>query len=109
MEAAAWLINGCPNTADQTAALAAFGLSPEVALEPEAFELWSEHLPAVSVFFAAQTQWVVSQAGVVGFRYESLPLLLETSGVERADWPRVFQELQVMERHAVGIFSTKKQ
>lgn len=107
MEAAAWLINGCPNTADQTAALAAFGLRPEVALEPVAFELWAEHLNAVSVFFAAQTQWAVSHAGVLGFRYEVMPMLLETSGIERAEWPGVFQELQVMERHAVELFSRR--
>lgn len=104
MEAAAWLIKGCPEPSDQNAALAAFGLKPEVALEPVAFELWAEHLQAVSVFFAAQSQWAVTPAGILGLRYEALPLLMETSGIDRADWPSVFQDIQVMERHAVEVF-----
>jgi hypothetical protein len=62
----------------------------------------------VRVFAAAQTQWQVSMSGVVGLRYEALPVLLECQGVPRDQWPEVMDCLQVMEREAIELWRSKR-
>lgn len=71
-------------------------------------DLWPEHLAPVSAFMAAQTQWAVGPGGVVGLRYEALPMLLECQGVPRAQWPQLMADLQVLERRAIEIFREKR-
>ena len=71
-------------------------------------ELWPEHWVPVRVFAAAQTQWQVSMAGVVGLRYEALPMLLECQDVPRDQWPEVMACLQVLEREAIEHWRSKR-
>lgn len=62
----------------------------------------------VRVFAAAQTQWQVSMSGVVGLRYEALPMLLECRGVPRDQWPEAMACIQVMEREVIEHWRSKR-
>jgi hypothetical protein len=46
----------------------------------------------------------VGMGGVVGLRYEALPVLREAHGISPSDWPEVFECLQVIERRALEIW-----
>jgi len=58
----------------------------------------------VRLFAAASTQMNVSMSGVVGLRYEALGVLREAHGIPAADWPEVFDCLQVIERRALELW-----
>lgn len=47
------------------------------------------------------TQWNVGMSGVIGLRYESLPLVLKIHQVKHKHQQQVFNGLRVMERAAV--------
>jgi hypothetical protein len=46
----------------------------------------------------------VGMSGVVGLRYEALGVLREAHGIPAADWPEVFDCLQVIERRALDLW-----
>lgn len=56
------------------------------------------------LFAAASTQLQMGFSGPVGLRYEALPVLREAHGIAPADWPEVFDCLQVIERRALEIW-----
>lgn len=53
------------------------------------------------VFAGMLSQWNVGMSGVIGLRYEALPLVLEVQGIEPYERREVFDGLGVMERAAV--------
>lgn len=69
--------------------------------EPETVEVWSENYQIKQVFSAMISQWNVGMNGVIGLRYEALPLVLELHGIEAEQRREVFDGLRVMERAAV--------
>ncbi|MHB0925885.1 MAG: DUF1799 domain-containing protein [Gallionellaceae bacterium] len=69
--------------------------------EPETVEVWSENYQIKQVFSAMLSQWNVGMNGVIGLRYEALPLVLELHGIEAEQRREVFDGLRVMERAAV--------
>jgi len=94
IEAAQSLLAVRPDEATQLGQLAA-------VIGDQCTELWQDNVTAVEVFVDMMTQWNVGPAGVVGMRYEALPVVLRLRGVPPADRPDVFRCLRVMERAAI--------
>lgn len=72
----------------------------------EAVELWPENVASVDLFLAIETQW--HRAGMDGS-----PTGLDYAGVAaamqlRGDPPRLFDDLQVMEREFLAIMSQQR-
>lgn len=53
------------------------------------------------VFCAMDTQWRVGVTGPTGLDYGVLPTVLRLMGVQRSQWPRIWDALRVMERAAL--------
>lgn len=64
-------------------------------------ELWAENLRTVEVFSALGTQWNVGMGGLIGLRYEAVPIVLHLLKVPRAEWGELFDGLRIMERAAL--------
>ncbi len=88
-------------------ALAAFGLVAErPVFETASLGIWPENWAAVEVFSRMTTQLIVGgMGGVIGLRYEALPLMLRVCGVKRADEADVVAGVQVMEREMVQLLN----
>lgn len=74
------------------------------ALGEQVVGLWQDNVAAVEVFADMLTQWNVGPGGVVGLRYEALPLLLELRGIAAADSADIVAGVRVMERAALEHF-----
>lgn len=94
MEAALALMSGRPDDSTTLGALAA-------QLGEQHTELWQDNVAAVEVFVDMMTQWNVGPAGVIGLRYEALPVVMRMRGIPAADRADVFDGLRVMERAAL--------
>jgi len=69
---------------------------------PDDLLVWPENMPAVDVFCAMLTQWhYAGMGGIVGLRYEALPVVLALRGIQAADQPDIFEALGVMEGAAL--------
>lgn len=97
MEAAGRMLAGRPDDNSDLGRLAA-------QIGEDAQELWAENLPTVEVFADMMTQWNVGPGGVVGLRYEALPVVLDLHAIPATDRPGVFAGLRVMERAALEQF-----
>lgn len=53
------------------------------------------------------TQWNVVAGGVVGLRYEALPVVFDSVGVPPDDRPDVFDGLRIMEDAALEAMRAK--
>lgn len=69
--------------------------------EPEEIGIWPDNWPIKQIFCAMLSQWNVGMNGVIGLRYEALPMVLEIHGIEAEQKREVFDGLRVMERAAV--------
>ena len=73
-------------------------------------ELWPDMVPAVSLFFAMETQWRWVGAGMagafrVGLDYAALPAVAGVIQVEMT--PRVLADLRTLERAATAEWGRK--
>lgn len=101
-------MQGWDDGSEQTSALAAFGLSPEVPLGDEELAVWEENAEAVELFQRVITQWNYSAMGIpLGLRYEAVSLPLRIH-VPRARWAGVMDDLQVMELAALAVLRSEK-
>jgi hypothetical protein len=82
---------------------------PAHMFEPEKFEIWPEHLDALSMFMRCQTQWRAGPNGVLGLDYGVVLELSKLYAVE--DVQQMLGDLQVMEGHALHLIqeSAEKQ
>ena len=72
-------------------------------------ELWPEHEIVVRVFSSLDTQWRYAGMGsAVGLIYSEMPFVFEMEGIDRKDWPTLFDDLRVMER-AVLVLRSQNQ
>ena len=53
-------------------------------------ELWEENVPTVQIFDDMLTQWNVGPRGIVGLRYEALPVVIRMRNVPVANRAEVF-------------------
>lgn len=72
---------------------------------PADIELWPDNEPAVMVLVQMGTQWRVGMGGPVGLDYAALPFVMRVSGIPRADWPGIFEDLRVLENAALKTMS----
>lgn len=93
---------------DETdAALAAFGLKLErevVVQESADIECWPDNWQALQLFAALRTQWNMVQGGVIGLRYEAIPVVLTEFGIKKKARAGLLQSLRVMEDEALQVF-----
>ena len=76
---------------------------------PTALPIWSENWGAFQVFRRMLTQLhMAPMGGVVGLRYEALPIILRACQIKRDDLPEVMDCLQYMERHMVKLLNQGK-
>lgn len=60
----------------------------------------------MGVFSRLTTQISVGpMGGVLGLRYEAIPIVLRLLRVQRGDWPELFDQLRVMESEAMQIWN----
>lgn len=64
-------------------------------------EVWPDNWQTMQVFADLMSQWNVGMNGVIGLRYEALPLVLELHGIAAEQKREVFDGLRVMERAAI--------
>lgn len=93
--------------AEEDKAAAAFGLVLVRDSSAGLPELWPEHVPAMRLFEAMQTQWVVGPAGPIGLNYEALPVVEKRLGLSKRDLRVTFAHLQTMEVEALKWFGEK--
>lgn len=67
----------------------------------EEVEIWPDNWSIKRVFSAMLSQLNVGMNGLIGLRYEALPLVLELHGITGEQRLEVFDGLRVMERAAV--------
>jgi hypothetical protein len=85
--------------------LLALGLEPG-DLPSEELAIWPENEPAVRLFAALQSQWLVGpMGGVVGLRYEAMPAVEKRIGIKRKQRCRVFAGLRTMEIAALEVLN----
>lgn len=70
--------------------------------EPEVTGVWAENWPTALAFNDLMSQWNIGMNGVIGLRYEALPLVLELHCIKRERRREVFDGLRVMERAAIN-------
>lgn len=91
-----YLLRGDSNTDDLLEDARAYNITIDGAvLEPEHYELWAEHVPAVDLFLRAGTQWRSLGEAVMGLDYGAVLQLAQLYDVP--DLPRTLEDLQVME------------
>ena len=102
------MVTGGPDTDTTADALTAFGVKTEKPPGRPVLEIWPENWAALQVFSRMTTQLIVGgMGGVIGLRYEALPLMLRICGVKRADEADVVNGVQVMEREMVQLLNQK--
>lgn len=95
-------------------ALAAYGLWLERTHAAEAlhepYYLWPEHVPALQLWSAVQTQWRVGMAGATGLDYAGVrasPAFARLRPPRRAE--RIFAELCLMERATLDEWAQRRE
>lgn len=97
MDIARALVDGEPDRDAVARDAAAFGLALELADEPAAVEVWPEHWSALQTAIAMSTQMTVGMGGVVGYRYEALPVVWDLLSVSADERPETFDAFRVIE------------
>lgn len=62
----------------------------------------------MTVFASAVTQWQVSPVGLIGLRYEALPVLMEAAGVPPEHRPALMDDLRDMEAEALKLLAQRR-
>lgn len=60
---------------------------------------------AVDLFAAMASQWNTGAAGVIGLRYESLPVLMDAHGIPQFARRDLIADLQIMEYAATEVIN----
>lgn len=87
--------------------MAAFGLEAE-GDEEEVYEVWPDAWAPLNVFLHCNTQWVMSEVGAVGLKYEVLPFLFKTYGVKKKDRTDMLTDIKTCERTALDCWSKQR-
>jgi hypothetical protein len=95
-----YLFRGDVKTQEMDDAAKAFGVTLLEPEQPQHYELWAEHAPALDLFLRVWTQRHFKGEEFVGFNYVAVLQLAHLYQV--ADLPTVMEDLQVMELHAVA-------
>ena len=78
-------------------------------VEAQPVEVWPEHWQSMEVFAAMGSQVnVAGMGGVIGYRYEALPVVLECLGIAPADRREVFLNFRTLEVEAVRLLNERR-
>jgi hypothetical protein len=91
--------------------LAALGLPGQLAnsLAPQDVMVWPEHGQALELFAALATQWRTGMSGPTGLDYPAIAAVMELQDIAPEDRRERFDEMRVMEREALDVFSDERQ
>lgn len=79
------------------------GLRIEIEPEPEpVIEVWPDHWQPYEVADSMTTQLNIGMAGVIGWRYEALPMVFRAVGVTLAQQREMWGDLRVIEKAVVA-------
>ena len=67
-------------------------------ITPQTYEVWPEHVAAVTLFLQVQTQWRVGSTGFVGLDYGVVLQMMDLYAVDNRR--QTLEDLQVMEGRA---------
>jgi hypothetical protein len=101
-----WL-DGGERHDDTDKALAAFGLVIESGAETSdaPFAVYTINWPALSIFWATWNQWKKIAVGTniikVCIDWAQVEAALKMSGIERSEWPLIFEGLRAAETEAL--------
>ena len=107
-QAALRLIGEWDDGSESTKALAAFGVKVEEEIGDGPLDIWPENATAVTVFDDMVTSWNVGPGGVIGLRYETLPVFLEINAVEAAKRRELLDDIKTMESAALEAMRRSK-
>lgn len=106
MRIAARLVGGGRDEAAIRRNAEAAGLRITLPPEPDT-EVWPENWQVMEVAVRMSSQLNVGMGGVVGLRYESMPVVLDLLNVPAADRLDVFDGLRVVESEIVRLLAEK--
>jgi hypothetical protein len=73
-----------------------------------AVDVWPDNLQAVNMFISMSTQWRTGMSGPTGLDYNALPGVMRMTGIPRASWGTVFEDLRQMEDAALQVMHQAK-
>lgn len=85
--------------------LAGLGLKPDRPMGEEKIELWPDMAQAVDLFADLLSQWNIGPGGVVGLRYEAMPVLMEAHGILTDARRDMIRDLKNMEYGAIEVMN----
>ncbi len=91
------MLSGPPDQTNELGALLA-------VIGEQHTELWQDNVAAIEVFTDMLTQWNVGPGGVVGLRYEALPVIMDLRGIAATERADLMAGVRVMERAALEHF-----
>lgn len=90
-------------------AAAFFGLMPVYQQEvPSPIYLWPENVRSWNFFQRVSTQWHVGPGGAIGLNYAGVEVARDALGIRRKEWPKLFSEVQAMERATLDAWRERK-
>ncbi len=101
------MLKGQPDAADLQRTAAGLGL--RLVLPETTVPLWAELVPAVELFAAMQTQWVLDAAGELALNYAALPVVEARIGIPARRRRQVFADLREMEAEARRMAARRSQ
>lgn len=71
--------------------------------EPEETDCWPDNWLPLQVFEALGTQWNIGMNGVIGLRYEAIPVVLAEFGIRKKQRAAMMESLRIMENEALQV------
>jgi hypothetical protein len=68
-------------------------------------ECWPDNWLACQVFEALATQWNVGAGGVIGLRYESMPVIFDAFGIKKKQRSEMVYLMRLMENEALQVIN----
>jgi len=73
-------------------------------------DVWPEHgLPLLLISRMSTQLHVGAMVGVIGYRYEALPVVYRSLAGSEEAWPDVFADFQEIEREVVRLMNQERQ
>lgn len=99
-----YLLRGATKSPQLLEDAARYGIILDIP-EPAPYQLWAEHEPAFDLFVRCMTQWRTRGEQLLGLDYGVVLQLAQLYRV--ADVPRVMEEVQVLELHALQVLNAR--
>ena len=102
------MIKGSQDRGAVEQAAGLFGLQVEWSAPPEHIDVFPDHWAPLLVAQAMATQWQASASGaLVGWRYESLPVVMDMLELKVDAKPDLFTDLRTLETEMLTLMRAK--